>query len=173
MCVCVSPIPMTFEVRSRRLPARYFICRFHEKAYATQLHVVPALLCRFRIKVKTGGSNKRSREDAEGAGETEAAEEKEERGGEKAMKRILDSLPSGLRVVTNFGLVDICPLRSGKHNAAAYLAREHFDIPLANCASMGDDDNDIALVCIKREGGIVFLLCQKRFFCSAFLDQVR
>lgn len=62
------------------------------------------------------------------------------------MKKILDSLDPSLRVVTNFGLVDICPLRSGKHNAAAYLAREHFDIPLANCASMGDDDNDIALV---------------------------
>lgn len=62
------------------------------------------------------------------------------------MKKILDSLPPSLRVVTNYGLVDICPLRSGKHNAAAYLAREHFEIPLANCASMGDDDNDIALV---------------------------
>lgn len=62
------------------------------------------------------------------------------------MKKLLASLPSDLRVVTNFGLVDICPLRSGKHNAAAFLAREHFDIPLANCASMGDDDNDIALV---------------------------
>lgn len=62
------------------------------------------------------------------------------------MKRMLDSLPSGLRVVTNFGLVDICAERSGKHNAAAYLAREHFGIPLEDCASMGDDDNDIALV---------------------------
>lgn len=62
------------------------------------------------------------------------------------MKKMLDALPPTLRVVTNFGLVDICPLRSGKHNAAAYLAREHFGIPLANCASMGDDDNDIALV---------------------------
>eukprot|EP00903_Cladosiphon_okamuranus_P015018 g13896.t1 len=105
-----------------------------------------------RIKVKTGGSNKRSREDAEGGGEEE---EKEERGGEKAMKKILDSLPPSLRVVTNFGLVDICPLRSGKHNAAAYLAREHFDIPLANCASMGDDDNDIALANSMGKGAFI------------------
>ena len=105
-----------------------------------------------RIKVKTGGSNKRRREDAEGAGDGEGQkgeaqeEEQEERGGEKAMKKMLDSLPPTLRAVTNFGLVDICPLRSGKHNAAAYLAREHFELPLASCASMGDDDNDIALV---------------------------
>lgn len=69
------------------------------------------------------------------------------------MKKMLDSLPSGLRVVTNFGLVDICPERSGKHNAAAYLAKEHFGIPLADCASMGDDDNDIALVSKSDVGG--------------------
>lgn len=97
-----------------------------------------------RIKVKTGGVNKRSREEAEGAGDEK--HEEEERGGEKAINKLLDSLPPTLRVVTNFGLVDICPLRSGKHNAAAYLAREHFGIPLADCASMGDDDNDIDLV---------------------------
>lgn len=116
--------------------------------------------CWSRIKVKTGGTNKRSREDAEGGG---GAEDKEERGGEKAMKKILDSLPPSLRVVTNYGLVDICSLGSGKHNAAAYLAREHFDIPLANCASMGDDDNDIALV---RQGwGVVFSSCE----CFLFL----
>ena len=62
------------------------------------------------------------------------------------MKKFLDCLPSGLLVVTNFGLVDICPDLSGKHNAAAYIAAEHFGIPLESCASMGDDDNDIALV---------------------------
>lgn len=129
---------------------------FHPKAL--RLRSNPLIFFQFpfgllvhRIKVKTGGSNKRSREDAEGDGGE--AEEKEEPGGEKAMKRILDSLHSSLRVVTNFGLVDICPLRSGKHNAAAYLAREHFEIPLANCASMGDDDNDIALVNIDSTGG--------------------
>lgn len=72
------------------------------------------------------------------------------------MKKILNSLPSSLRVVTNFGLVDICPLRSGKHNAAAYLAREHFGIPLADCASMGDDDNDIALVIRGGRGAVFF-----------------
>eukprot|EP00752_Nemacystus_decipiens_P003206 g2967.t1 len=105
-----------------------------------------------RIKVKTAGSNKRSREDAEGG---EEAGQKEEPGGEKAMKKILDSLDPSLRVVTNFGLVDICPLRSGKHNAAAYLAREHFDIPLANCASMGDDDNDIALANSMGKGAFI------------------
>lgn len=77
------------------------------------------------------------------------------------MKKMLDSLPPTLRAVTNFGLVDICPLRSGKHNAAAYLAREHFDVPLANCASMGDDDNDIALVSKPRFSSrvVVMILC--------------
>lgn len=67
-------------------------------------------------------------------------------GGTEAMKELLANLPKGLRVVTNFGLVDICPDASGKHNAAAYLAADHFGIPMDSCASMGDDDNDIALV---------------------------
>lgn len=67
-------------------------------------------------------------------------------GGTEAVKDMLANLPKGLRVVTNFGLVDICPDASGKHNAAAYLAAEHFEISLDRCASMGDDDNDIALV---------------------------
>lgn len=96
-----------------------------------------------RIKVKAGTSTKkRGRDDAEGVGE----DTENERGGEAAVKKLLDSLPSGLLVVTNFGLVDICPELSGKHNAAAYIAAEHFGIPLESCASMGDDDNDIALV---------------------------
>lgn len=113
----------------------------------TQLSLDWPRYARSRIKVKTGGK-KRARENPKGKGaeDPQEEEEEEERGGEAAMKKLLASLPSDLRVVTNFGLVDICPLRSGKHNAAAFLAREHFDIPLANCASMGDDDNDIALV---------------------------
>ncbi|CAM9842275.1 unnamed protein product [Ectocarpus sp. 12 AP-2014] len=111
-----------------------------------------------RIKVKTGGK-KRARENREGKGaegpQEEQEGEEEERGGEAAMEKLLASLPSDLRVVTNFGLVDICPLRSGKHNAAAFLAREHFDIPLANCASMGDDDNDIALANSMGKGAFI------------------
>ncbi|CAM9618146.1 unnamed protein product [Scytosiphon promiscuus] len=99
-----------------------------------------------RIKVKTGSSKTLSQEGGGGVSEEKLREaEEEEQGGQKAMKRMLGSLPPGLRVVTNFGLVDICPQRSGKHNAAAYLAREHFGISLEDCASMGDDDNDIAL----------------------------
>lgn len=66
--------------------------------------------------------------------------------GADAMRALLESLPPGLRVVTNLGMVDICPEASGKHNAAAYLASERFGIPLSRCASMGDDDNDIDLV---------------------------
>lgn len=98
-----------------------------------------------RIKVKAGTSaKKRSRDDAEGTGEDMRLENA--RGGEVAVKNLLDCLPPGLLVVTNFGLVDICPELSGKHNAAAYIAAEHFGIPLESCASMGDDDNDIALV---------------------------
>lgn len=107
-----------------------------------------------RIKVKTGNSKKRSRDAAEGGDggeEEQGGEEEEEKGGEAAMKRLLDSLPPGLLVVTNFGMVDICPERSGKHNAAAYLAKEHFGISLEECASMGDDDNDIALVRTDRD----------------------
>lgn len=76
----------------------------------------------------------------------EDTQQEEVRGGEADVNKLLDSLPSGLLVVTNFGLVDICPELSGKHNAAAYIAAEHFGIPLESCASMGDDDNDIALV---------------------------
>lgn len=130
---------------------RLYSKRLMRLTYLVQHLIRFCLVSCSRINVKTGGSNKRSREDAEGAAGDDKQEE-EERGGEKAMKRMLDSLPPTLRVVTNFGLVDICPLRSGKHNAAAYLAREHFGIPLANCASMGDDDNDIALV---RAEGVV------------------
>ncbi|CAM9816863.1 unnamed protein product [Hapterophycus canaliculatus] len=110
-----------------------------------------------RIKVKTGSSKTPSGgagEEGTGDGKPQEAGE-EERGGEKAMKRMLDSLPSGLRVVTNFGLVDICPERSGKHNAAAYLATEHFGVPLADCASMGDDDNDIALANSMGKGAFI------------------
>lgn len=100
-----------------------------------------AHLRRIKIKTSTCGK-KRSRDD----GEENEDDEEEQKGGEKATKKLLASLPSGLRVVTNFGLVDICPERSGKHNAAEYLAKNRFQVSLENCASMGDDDNDIALV---------------------------
>lgn len=94
--------------------------------------------------MKVGRTDKK--QSGSGTGDTEEDKEEEQKGGGRAMKKLLDSLPSGLLVVTNFGLVDICPERSGKHNAAAYLAKEHFGISLGRCASMGDDDNDIALV---------------------------
>lgn len=103
----------------------------------------------FRIKIRDGCQKGQSGGGSEGEEDAEktAGEGRDGvRGGEGAMKRLLESLPPGLRVVTNLGLVDICPERSGKHNAAAYLAREHFGISLDRCASMGDDDNDIALV---------------------------
>lgn len=122
------------------------------------------LFFRGRIKVKAGtGAKKRSRGDAEGTGGDTQLED--ERGGEAAVKKLLDSLPSGLLVVTNFGLVDICPELSGKHNAAAYIATEHFGIPLESCASMGDDDNDIALVSLPVAVLLEGISLQRFFFC--------
>lgn len=111
----------------------------------------------FRIKIKgckkgqSGGGSEGEEDAVRAVGEGRDGV----RGGEGATKRLLESLPPGLGVVTNFGLVDICPERSGKHNAAAYLAREHFGISLDRCASMGDDDNDIALV--RRESAVSLL----------------
>lgn len=113
-----------------------------------------------RIKVVAGGSGSSS---TRSGGQDEEEEEEgrggQPKGGEKAMKRLLTSLPPGLRVVTNFGMVDICPEGSGKHNAAAYLAKVRFGIPLGRCASMGDDDNDIALVRGGKGGVLSYCSC--------------
>ena len=99
-----------------------------------------------RIKIKDRNDRKRIEEDKECRVGDDGDERDEVRGGQDRMKRLLDSLPPGLGVATNLGLVDIFSDKSGKHNAAAYLAKEHFKISLDNCASMGDDDNDITLV---------------------------
>lgn len=61
------------------------------------------------------------------------------------MKEKLKGLPSSLQTVTNFDMVDILPVKSGKLNAATYLAKK-FGVPLSRCAALGDDDNDVEML---------------------------
>ncbi|CAM9183547.1 unnamed protein product [Discosporangium mesarthrocarpum] len=77
------------------------------------------------------------------------------KGSNQSLSHLLGLLPAGLRVVTNFGLVDICPERSGKLNAAVHIATKRFGISLENCASMGDDDNDIDIAKAMGKGAFI------------------
>eukprot|EP00612_Vaucheria_litorea_P004374 CAMPEP_0171461958 /NCGR_PEP_ID=MMETSP0945-20130129/6190_1 /TAXON_ID=109269 /ORGANISM="Vaucheria litorea, Strain CCMP2940" /LENGTH=122 /DNA_ID=CAMNT_0011988393 /DNA_START=570 /DNA_END=938 /DNA_ORIENTATION=+ len=66
-----------------------------------------------------------------------------------------------LKSVTNFGYVDVLPLKSGKRNAAKYLCETLFKCSLNDCIGIGDDDNDIELLDSTKRGAFVTGLTSK------------
>lgn len=65
--------------------------------------------------------------------------------GGRELEEAKRNLPSELSCSSNFGLTDFFPSRSGKRQAALYLAKEKFGIDPEFCAALCDDDNDIEM----------------------------
>ena len=69
----------------------------------------------------------------------------------QGLAALVAALPPCLQSAENLEYLDIFPATSGKENAARYLAAAVFDSEIAACASLGDDDNDLALAaCVGR-----------------------
>jgi hydroxymethylpyrimidine pyrophosphatase-like HAD family hydrolase len=75
--------------------------------------------------------------------------------GDAELRARLAHLPSSMAIATNFGLVDVTPSASGKQNVAIYAARTLADCDLSDCAGIGDDDNDIAMLSAMGKRGFV------------------
>jgi hydroxymethylpyrimidine pyrophosphatase-like HAD family hydrolase len=75
--------------------------------------------------------------------------------GDAVLRARLAHLPPSMAIATNFGLVDVTPSVSGKRNVAVYAARKLADCDLSDCAGIGDDDNDIAMLSAMGKRGFV------------------